>query len=386
MDDQGWESAYFAREEIDRLGRLAHSYYRMADVERAAESYGHAVRLAEACGDNELIVSTRRWWGATMFEAGRLRQSLSALAPVLAMGLTEDAHEFYVAIVKYVEAAQLIPVRRQSIESAHQKLDAFVSDGGHESWRHMGLRLRSDFAYLRGQYAESLSFAEIAWRLAALTSGSHEPRFLFDEYLSCLVRAQLAVGDIAAANESLRDWQRQEDEIPSYRLVVLNARRSELELERNNPAKAIDYARTALVAAETANHYHCIILAAVALTRGLMEQDQLALAADTLARLEEKIGDESLVYRYQIELLRVDLELRVLEERPGFLDSNEDHSSPRQQRARKNEGVLGVNAQRSCDSLTKIGVKIDGLLDCHVWSERVGTRRARISQAAKKEH
>lgn len=367
MDESVWISQ-FAGEDALHLIQVGHAHYSLADVARAAEMFGRAVQVAEAADEAGLALSARRWWGATLFEAGNLRRALTALAPIFAVSEAEDREELYVALIKYTETAQLLPVKHRSICAAHQRLDDLTPGTFSATWRHMAMRLRADLAHFRGQHGIALQHAEFAWHLARNPAAADGPRFLSDEYLSCLVRAQLAVSDPVAAGETLRVWRETEDEIPSYRDITFNSRCSEYERYRGNLDVAVDLARAGLVAAEAANHFHGRILAVNALTRSLVLLGQVDQASDVLDRLADRLGDESKLYRYEFESLRVRLIVGAVPTR------RREGRAPPVGRRPEPLGHL--------DSLEQTARDIDALLESDVWTRRAELDRHDVAGRA----
>ena len=374
-----------ALQRIAELDRLALGFYQVADVQQAARFFGEGYNIAESLMDKEQQIRLGRWWGACLFECGRLREAITALAPIVMIEPESHLEEFYVAVVKYIEAAQMIPVSLSALESAHDRLAQYTSDSRRGDWQHMGIRLRADLACLRGDYQEGVALAQLSWRTASAPAASGGPRFLSDEYLNTLARAQLLSGDLEGARWTLDEWQLERDEIESYRTAIYNARRSDVMRRAGDQRSAIDAGRIAVTTAEMSNHYLATCSALNALARALICAGSLDLAEDTIGQLLGRLRDESLIESFRAGVLRGDLELNRLRSLYGLRivdDESDQCDAPGSTigQAGANPALEDGTVQRCRDcyvSALETGRKVDDLLQCETWT---GTARSRIAR------
>jgi hypothetical protein len=384
-----------ALERMTELEQLAISFYELADVQQAARYFGEASSIAGSLKEEAARVRLARWWGACLFECGRLREAFAALAPVVMLEPQEQLEEFYVAVVKYIEAAQMIPVSLASLEAAHARLGQFVSDTHLGHWRHMISRLRADLSCLRGDYHGGLAAAQLSWRLAS-SGPDVGPHFIDDEYLNTLVRSQLLSGDLESARETLVEWEFSADQIPSYRSAIFNSCRSVVSRRIGDSRTAVDAGRTALAAAEISNHYQAMCLASNALARALICSGELDLADDIIARQGNRLRDESLIEEFRTNVLRGDLELARIRLMAGLpivdeetLPNEPEEKSTARAGSSAPTGSVPTGyeaAVTGCrdfyfDALEQ-GAKLDTLLECAIWSETARSRTKRLDAVA----
>jgi tetratricopeptide (TPR) repeat protein len=105
-----------AQEQMQSLEDAGREAYKDRQLLRAAEIWGKALEIAESINDTRKIVFYRFWRGASLFEAGKLRQALAVLTPTLKDGNTGgDAADIYSTLILYVLIAQDLPVNLGAI-------------------------------------------------------------------------------------------------------------------------------------------------------------------------------------------------------------------------------------------------------------------------------
>lgn len=77
-----------AQQQIESLWDAGWEAYKDTQWLRAAEIYGKALEIAESINDTRQIVLSRFWRAVSLFDAGKLRQALAVLTPILQEGTT----------------------------------------------------------------------------------------------------------------------------------------------------------------------------------------------------------------------------------------------------------------------------------------------------------
>jgi tetratricopeptide (TPR) repeat protein len=234
-----------AQEQMQSLYDAGWEAYKDSQLLRAAEIFGKALEIAESINDTRKIVNYRCWRGASLFEAGKLRQALAVLTPTLKEGNTGgDAAGFYRTLTRYIDIAQILPVNLGAIEKAYQQTENFLRDSGNLDWRHRLLLLQAQLYQCRGMYPEALAAAQESWAIWQ----DEYPGYIADTHLNSLVEISLLLRDAEQAQMYLWEWEMDEhDDIPKSRERMSCSRRSNLARLKGRFTEAVDGARRAIL-------------------------------------------------------------------------------------------------------------------------------------------
>ena len=215
-----------AQQQIESLEYAGHEAYKDTQWLRAAEIFGKALEIAESINDTRKIVNYRSWRGTSLFEAGKLRQTLAVLTPTLKEGTTGgDAADIYNTLTTYIDIAKSLPVNLGAIEKAFQQTENFLRDSGNLDWRHQLLFSQAQLYQRRGMYPEALAAAQESW---AIWQQEHTS-YTADTHLEQLVVISLLLRDAEQAQMYLWEWEMDEyDEIPKSREKLSCSRQSDL--------------------------------------------------------------------------------------------------------------------------------------------------------------
>jgi len=298
-----------AYEKIEKLDHIAHQYYRMSEVLQAANIYKEALNLAESINDQQKIVNIRRWCGASFYEAGKLREALAVLVPIMKeKNEFFKPDDFYVAAIKYIEIAQELPVSLSSIQKGHNNIEHILKHLGNMSWRHMQLRKLSELYKLRGMYEQAINLAQESCSLFQINS-ENGPSFLAEEYLYHLLHLYLLNHNFEQIKRVLGEWEYIESSVPDYKEMTLSIRQSEMARISGDIINAVSYARKAKMIAETTRHYWRLNCSINALVRAYICANQFENAGALLQEFCSNRLSESLHVRYNYHLLRGDFYL-----------------------------------------------------------------------------
>ena len=290
------------------LDIVAGQYYNLSEVIDAAEVYKRALDIAETLNDSDRATRYRRWCGACNYEGGRLLAGLNILAPVVVSVPIQESRkqDFYVAMIKYVEIAQEIPLSLKSITAGHANITNFLRDNGLTDWQHMLNRKLSELLKLRGLFDQALGLAQESWHHFKATRGNG-PSFLAEEYLYNLVDLCLKLHNLDQAEYCIGLWRYEGTSVPSYKEMTLLIRESQLMRIKNQIYESIELARKAVSITKQANHYWRIGCATKALIRSFLLAENFEMASKELLNMSAFRHCESFHNRYDFHLLRGDL-------------------------------------------------------------------------------
>ncbi len=315
-----------ARRQI--LSSIAHQAYSASEVAVAGSNFKEALDLLEPDENPAEETMLRRWTGACYFESGRLIGALAILAPLVNSEVKGRSHDYYVGVVKYIEAAQEIPIAYGTLQSAYRHLAEASSYIGQLAGRHMELRKLSELMKARGELRDALALARESWM--AFKNDTVGPGFLADEYLSNLVDLELVAGNLAVTGDLLKGWENTESGCPSYSRMTLATKKADFFRLQGDDDEAGYWSEEALViAAETGHHWGYLSALEVS-ARCSMDAGNLDRAKESVLNLiaVTKNGD-SKEWLFVANLLRADILRR---EARDFLKWDSHFSPQRQHR------------------------------------------------------
>jgi hypothetical protein len=341
------------------LWHTAHQYYQLSEVLQAAQVFRKTLEVAESLDDPVFIVNCRRWCGAALYEGGKLREALAVLVPIIKESIGGEPEDCFVAMVKYVEIAQEIPVSSVAIQKAHTTLDHALATVGDLGWRHMQRKKLSEFYKLRGLYPEALQMAQESWML--FSSQRSGPSFLAEEYLYNLVHLCLLEGKFGEAKRLLTVWDNQDSTVPSYNEMTRLIRHSEFTRLIGNGLEAINSARRACFLAEQTRHYWRLHCSLHALARAFLCARKFPYAESILRRLAENRHSESLHSRYKFHLLRGDYYLAYARMAVGAVSFDDEFGVELgtsnvgdSDKKRETQGLNELNRDRQSESTSSL--------------------------------
>ncbi len=369
-----------AQEQMQSLQDAGREAYKDTQWLRAAEIYGKALEIAESINDIRKIVNYRLWRGASLFEAGKLRQALPVLTPTLKEGNTGgDAADFYNTLTTYIAIAQDLPVNLGAIEKAYQQTENFLRDSGNLEWRHQLLHLQATLYKLRGMYPEALAAAQESWAIWQ----DESPCYIADTHLDKLVEISLLLRDAEQAQMYLWEWEMDEhDTIPKTRESVSCSRRSNLAQLKGRFTEAVDWARRAMLVDNSD------IETLIVMLRAFLCTGDNHRARDELIRLLTHRHAESGHDRYDIRLLWGDYHLACAREAarmPAVDDEFGLEFPPPSAIANPAATRYALaRARRGYRAALKVGSWIDEKLQCSLRQTTISERLARVEAIERK--
>jgi len=369
-----------AQEQMQSLDDAGGEAYNDTQWLRAAEIYGKALEIAESINDTRRIVNYRCWRGASLFEAGKLRQALAVLTPTLKDGNTGgDAADFYRTLIRYIDIAQNLPVNLGAIEKAYQQTENFLRDSGNLEWRHQLLWLQANLYKLRGMYPEALAAAQESWAI-----WQHEyPCYIADAHLNSLVEISLLLRDAEQAQMYLWEWEMDEhDDIPKSRERMSCSSRSNLARLEGRFTEAVDWARRAMLVDNSD------IETLIVMVRAFLCTEDHHRARDELIRLLTERHAESGHYRYDIRLLWGDYHLACGRKAAGMPAVDDEFGlefPPPSAIANPAATRYALaRARRGYRAALKVGSWIDEKLQCTLRQTTISERLARVEAIERK--
>jgi tetratricopeptide (TPR) repeat protein len=359
-----------AQEQMQSLSDAGGEAYNDTQWLRAAEIFSKALEIAESINDTRKIVFYRSWRGASLFEAGKLRQALAVLTPTLKQGNTGgDAADFYNTLTKYIEIAQNLPVNLGAIEKAYQQTENFLRDSGNLEWRHQLLLLQAQLYKFRGMYPEALAAAQESWAIWQ----DEYPCYIADTHLNSLVQISLLLQDAEQAQMYLWEWEDEHDDIPKSRERGLCSSRSDLARLQGRFTEAVDWARRAMLVDNSASD---------TVVRTFLCTGDNHRARDELIRLLAERHAESGHYRYDIRLLWGDYHLACAREAAGMPAVDDEFGlefPPLSAIANPAATRYALaRARRGYRAALKVGSWIDEKLQCSLRQTTISERLARV--------
>jgi tetratricopeptide (TPR) repeat protein len=369
-----------AQEQMQSLWDAGSEAYTDQQKLRAAEIYGKALEIAESINDTRKIVKYRFWRGASLFDAGKLRQALAVLTPTLKDGNTGgDAADIYNTLATYIDIAQELPVNLGAIEKAYQQTENFLRDSGNLEWRHLLLFLQATLYKLRGMYPEALAAAQESWTIWE----REYPSYTADTHLNSLVQISLLLRDVEQAQMYLWEWEMDEhDEIPKEREEMSCSRRSNLARLQGRFTEAVDWARRAMLV-DNSNIKTLIVMVRAFLCTGDNHR-----ARDELIRLLAHRHAETGHERYYIRLLWGDYHLACAREAAGMPAVDDEFGlefPPPSAIANPAATCYALaRARRGYRAALKVGSWIDEKLQCSLRQTTISERLARVEAIERK--
>jgi tetratricopeptide (TPR) repeat protein len=366
-----------AQEEMQSLEDAGLEAYKDQQELRAAEIFGKALEIAESINDNRKIVKYRFWRGASLLEAGKLRQALAVLIPTLKDGNTGgDAADIYNTLIRYINIARDLPVNLGAIEKAYQQTENFLRDSGNLEWRHQLLHLQATLYKLRGMYPEALAAAQESWAIWE----DEYPYFTADTHLNRLVEISLLLQDAEQAQMYLWEWEIDEhNETPKYREGLSCCRRSNLAQLEGRFTEAVDWARRAMLVDNSASD---------TVVRAFLCTEDNHRARDELIRLLAERHAESGHYRYDIRLLWGDYHLACARQAAGMPAVDDEFGlefPPPSAIANPAATRYALaRARRGYRAALKVGGWIDEKLQCSLRQTTISERLARVEAIERK--
>jgi tetratricopeptide (TPR) repeat protein len=366
-----------AQEEMQSLEDAGLEAYKDQQELRAAEIFGKALEIAESINDNRKIVKYRFWRGASLLEAGKLRQALAVLIPTLKDGNTGgDAADIYNTLIRYINIARDLPVNLGAIEKAYQQTENFLRDSGNLEWRHQLLHLQATLYKLRGMYPEALAAAQESWAIWE----DEYPYFTADTHLNRLVEISLLLQDAEQAQMYLWEWEIDEhNETPKYREGLSCCRRSNLAQLEGRFTEAVDWARRAMLVDNSASD---------TVVRAFLCTEDNHRARDELIRLLAERHAESGHYRYDIRLLWGDYHLACARQAAGMPAVDDEFGlefPPLSAIANPAATRYALaRARRGYRAALKVGGWIDEKLQCSLRQTTISERLARVEAIERK--
>jgi len=360
-----------AQEQIQSLEDAGLEAYKDQQELRAAEIFGKALEIAESINDNRKIVKYRFWRGASLLEAGKLRQALAVLTPTLKDGNTGgDAADIYNTLIRYINIARDLPVNLGAIEKAYQQTENFLRDSGNLEWRHQLLHLQATLYKLRGMYPEALAAAQESWAIWE----DEYPYFTADTHLNRLVEISLLLQDAEQAQMYLWEWEIDEhNETPKYREGMSCHRQSDLARLQGRFTEAVDWARRSMLVDNSASD---------TVVRVFLCTGDNHRARDELISLLAHRHAESGHDRYYIRLLWGDYHLACAREAAGMPAVDDEFGlefPPPSAIANPAATRYALaRARRGYRAALKVGSWIDEKLQCSLRQTTISERLARV--------
>lgn len=369
-----------AQEQMQSLYHAGWEAYKDRQLLRAAEIVGKALEIAESINDTRKIVKYRLCRGASLSEAGKLRQALAVLTPTLKDWNTGgDAADIYNTLTTYIRIAQDLPVNLGAIEKAYQQTENFLRDSGNLEWRHRLLLLQATLYQLRGMYPEALAAAQESWAIWQ----DEYPYYTADAHLNNLVEISLLLRDAEQAQMSLWEWEMDEhDDIPKTREGLSCSRQSDLARLEGRFTEAVDWARRSMLV-DNSNIETLIVMVRAFLCTGDNHR-----ARDELIRLLAHRHAETGHDRYFIRLLWGDYHLAYAREAAGMpaVDDEFGLEFPPPS-AIANPAATRYSlarARRGYRPALKVGSWIDEKLQCSLRQTTISERLARVEAIERK--
>lgn len=363
-----------AQEQMQSLKDAGDEAYKDTQWLRAAEIYGKALEIVESINDTRKIVSYRFWRGASLLNAGKLRQALAVLTPTLKEGNTGgDAADIYSTLIKYIEIAQVLPVNLGAIEKACQQTENFLRDSGNLEWRHQLLHLQAILYKLRGMYPEALAAAQESWAIWE----DEYPCYTADSHLNSLVEISLRLRDAEQAQMYLWEWEMDEhDTIPKSREGMSCRRQSDLARLEGRFTEAVDWARRAMLVDNSD------IVTLIVMVRAFLCTGDNHRARDELIRLLAHRHAEEGHDRYGIRLLWGDYHLARARQAAGMPAVDDEFGlefPPPSAIANPAATHYALaRARRGYRAALKVGSWIDEKLQCTLRQNEISERLARV--------
>jgi tetratricopeptide (TPR) repeat protein len=366
-----------AQEQMQSLWDAGCEAYKDQQELRAAEIFGKALEIAESINDTRKIVKYRFWRGASLSEAGKLRQALAVLTPTLKDGNTGgNADDIYNTLTTYIAIAQNLPVNLGAIEKAYQQTENFLRDSGNLEWRQRLLLLQAILYKLRGMYPEALAAAQESWAIWQ----DEYPYYIADAHLNRLVEISLLLRDAEQAQMYLWEWEMDEhDEIPKTREMMSCTRRSNLAQLKGRFTEAVDWARRAMLVDNSTSD---------TVVRAFLCTGDNHRARDELIRLFAHRHVETGHDRYGIRLLWGDYHLACARQAAGMPAVDDEFGlefPPPSAIANPAATRYALaRARRGYRAALKVGSWIDEKLQCSLRQNEISERLARVEAIERK--
>ena len=368
-----------ARQQMNSLGKAAWEAYRDLQNIRAAEIFANALKIAESTHDTRAIVYYRFCQGASLIEAGKLKQALTVLTPTLRDRKIEgEPEDVYRTLTRYIDIAIGLPISLATIEHSFTHTENYLRESGHYDWRHRLLYLRAVLYTARGMYHEALSAAQEGWTLLR----NEHPSWTRDTHLDNVVEICLRLRDVELARKYLVEWETLENDMPKEREAKLCIRNSELARLKVEKHTAVDWARKAMLIAEQVDSEEVRFLAVCTLLRAFLFVGEVQLANNMIGRLIIMRHSERKNYLFTIHLLRGDYYLACIRQIVGMNPADSEYGLEFPLPARiadiKATCRMMVRARHAYDAALKVGQWIDEQLQCNWRQGEVSKRYAQI--------